>query len=170
MMRLSAQIMVSATMFISVSIGCSQSITKESEKAKLQGVWEVVYAERGGMKDFGYIGLRYEFLNNQFRIISKTKGPTHWKYYELNVTDNPNQMDWPVIRKMPDKKTETRILRMIYRIEHSKLIICSPRISSAPRPATFTSQPKNELLTLKRIPFADAAEEQKRQEAAGGWH
>jgi uncharacterized protein (TIGR03067 family) len=139
--------------------------TVESERARLQGKWEVVSWELRGVKGHGEEGNLYEFDGGRFRVSSSPEDVGPWITYDLDVATNPKRMNRHIKFIAREAVTE-EIRKSIYRIEGDELQICSSRstTSDAQVPAAFSSKPDNLLITLKRIPFASAEEESKRKQ------
>lgn len=148
--------------------GCGQSVTIESERAKLQGTWEVVSWELRGIKGPAEVGNQYEFAGDNFRIISGRDEVSPWITYGLDIHASPKVMQWSVKTTMPDKSVKDETGNCIYRIDGDQLELCFVTVPAPTDrlPHAFTSKPNNRLLTLKRIPFASPDEERTRNEAA----
>lgn len=136
-----------------IEAGCAETATVESERAKLHGTWEVVAYETFGISGPGYVGERFEFAGEKFRVIITSFEICRWRQYTLKVDASPRQMDWPVEIVDRGKKIEKSILKAIYRVDGDELLICAATLPDAPRPQLFGTKrgEPTELITLKRI-------------------
>lgn len=133
---------------VCTAIGCGRSVSVESVQASLQGKWQVVDAERRGVKNPGYIGLLYEFAGDRLRVSSDTKTGA-WSQYALDVATSPRRIEW---QNGASKQTATaKTHGCINQLEGEELRICWP-MNGSDYPASFSSKPDNVLLILKRLP------------------
>ena len=153
--------------------GCGGATTTDNERTSPDGVWEVVATECAGLKREGFSGVEYEFGAGQFRVIRKGEAVGSWQKYNLNVTTSPKQMNWEQKTITLKKSVEFGTLRGIYYISGDQMQICMPTTPNIPRPTAFetarTTNPEGKnivLWTFKRVPVADAKEEQERHQAA----
>jgi uncharacterized protein (TIGR03067 family) len=148
--------------------GCGKCDTAEDDRAKLHGKWEVVSCENVGISIPADVGEQYEFAGDKFRTISTLKRVSPWITFSLNVTASPKHIDWPVKVVMSDKTVKEQTEKRIYRLNGNKLQIAYLTVltPTVRRPIDFSARHGCWILTLRRIPLADPAEEQKRQEAA----
>ena len=153
--------------------GLSETGSGDGDRARLQGRWEMVATERLGVREEGYWGLQYEFSGDELKIFAGAKPHGSTKYH-LDEAARPKQIDW-VVRDITDAKhIKTEVVKGIYAIDGDRLTICIPLHSPrTPRPTMFKTEKTDDeekrnivLETFRRIPFADAAEERKRNEAA----
>lgn len=152
---------------IAINQAHGQSVTVETERAKLKGRWELVQWERRGFQGPPRIDSQYEFFMDGTYQITSSEGKVYPKRkYELHVDANPKQMDWFVTIQRADKSVKEVTVKEIYSIEGNRLTICKAVPLNGPRPTVFDSKPENDVFVFKRILLSDAEVERKRKQAA----
>jgi uncharacterized protein (TIGR03067 family) len=138
--------------------------TVESERAKLEGRWELVQWERRGVQGPPRMDSQYEFFGDGTFQITTAEGRVRSKRkYDLHVDANPRQMDWFTTFHMADKTVREMTVKAIYSVEGDRLTICKAMALSGPRPTVFDSKPENDVFIFKRLRLSDAEAEQKRK-------
>ena len=134
--------------------GCAEPPTSESERAKLNGMWQVTSWERRGIEGDGEVGSRYEFFNDGTFQVTLTTGKASGRIpCDLDVSASPMHIDWPTVTIIPGKSVTPGMIKAIYRVEGDRLMICKPLSQTLPRPAAFNTKGTDDviLLTLKRV-------------------
>jgi uncharacterized protein (TIGR03067 family) len=145
-----------ATLLAVATGGCGGKTTVESERAKLEGTWQVIREEQRGVPWLHQVGLRFVFDGDTMEVIPPSKDEGAKWQYDLNVEATPKQIDWPsryeAAGKVVEGKTEG-----IYRLQGDELFLCYSYflgdVMPTIRPSEFSTagDEQAELLVLKRV-------------------
>lgn len=108
-----------------------------SERARLEGAWRAVEAERDGAAAEAIVGHRLEIMGDRFRISTEGR-PLFAGTYALEPAARPARID--LLNDEGEAKGQT--WAGIYRLEDGRLSICDNAPDTGkPRPTGFVTSP-----------------------------
>jgi uncharacterized protein (TIGR03067 family) len=108
-----------------------------SERARLEGTWMAVEAERDGTPAKELVGHRLELAGDRFHI-SAGDEPLYAGTYALEPAAQPARIDF----RHDEGGARGRVWEGIYRLEDGRLWICDDAPDTAkPRPTSFATSP-----------------------------
>ena len=122
------------------------------ERAKLEGAWTAISAERNGEEAAELVGHRLEFAGRRFHITAQGR-ILYVGSYAVEPEPQPAQIDF----QHEEGGAAGATWQGIYRLEDDTLTICDNALDvTKPRPTEFTTQPGSGhvLLVFRRSSFA----------------